>query len=75
MLYADYMLAGKDAPTLLFYAHMDGQPVNAELWEQDSPWQPVLKIEENDSWVEKPLSLLDKHYDPNWRIFARLEWI
>ena len=71
MLYADYMLAGKNAPTLLFYAHMDGQPVNAELWEQDSPWQPVLKIEENDSWVEKPLSLLDKDYDPNWRIFAR----
>ena len=71
MLYADYMQAGEDAPTLLLYAHMDGQPVNAELWEQDSPWQPVLKIEENDSWVEKPLSLLDKDYDPNWRIFAR----
>ena len=43
MVYADYMLAGEDAPTVLFYAHMDGQPVNPEVWEQESPWQPVLK--------------------------------
>lgn len=71
MVYADYMLAGEDAPTVLFYAHMDGQPVNPEVWEQESPWQPVLKVEENGTWVEKPLSLLKNQYNPNWRIFAR----
>lgn len=71
MVYAEYAFAGKDAPTILFYAHMDGQPVNAELWDQKSPWQPVLKVEEDGKWVEKPLSLLKNQYDPNWRIFAR----
>ena len=71
MMYAEYHLADKDAPTILFYAHMDGQPVNAELWDQKSPWQPVLKVEEDGAWVEKPLSLLKNDPNPNWRIFAR----
>ncbi len=71
MLYADYMFAGEDAPTVLFYAHMDGQPVNAEFWDQEDPWQPTLKVEEEGKWSEKPLSLLESEYDPNWRIFAR----
>ncbi|QDG35898.1 M20/M25/M40 family metallo-hydrolase [Alteromonas mediterranea] len=71
MLYADYMQAGEHAPTVLFYAHMDGQPVNAEMWDQESPWQPTLKVKENGQWTAKPLSLLEKEYHPNWRIFAR----
>lgn len=71
MMYAEYKLADKNAPTILFYAHMDGQAVNAELWDQKSPWQPVLKAEEDGAWVEKPLSLLKNNVNPNWRIFAR----
>ncbi len=71
MLYADYMQAGEDAPTLLFYAHMDGQPVNPELWDQESPWKPVLKVKENEGWTTKPLSMLTGDIDPDWRIFAR----
>lgn len=71
MVYADYMMAGEDAPTILFYAHLDGQPVNADLWEQESPWQPVLKVSEGGKWIEKPLSILKSEYNPDWRIFAR----
>jgi len=30
-------------PTVLFYAHYDGQPVNRATWAQPDPWAPVLR--------------------------------
>ena len=33
--------------TIAFYAHYDGQPVDATQW-QTPPWQPVLKNEGGD---------------------------
>ena len=71
MVYAEYMEAGEDAPVVLFYAHMDGQPVNPEQWDQESPWRPVLKTLEGDSWQSKPMTALTFTTDPEWRIFAR----
>ena len=32
-----------DKKTLLFYMHLDGQPVAPELWDQDNPYEVVLK--------------------------------
>jgi acetylornithine deacetylase/succinyl-diaminopimelate desuccinylase-like protein len=29
--------------TVLFYFHIDGQPVNPDAWDQDDPFDPVLK--------------------------------
>ena len=43
MLYAE--LPGRDPArkTVLFYMHLDGQPVIPAQWAQKSPWTPVLK--------------------------------
>ena len=30
-------------PTILFYCHYDGQPVNRAQWAQPDPWTPVLR--------------------------------
>lgn len=58
--------------TLLFYMHFDGQPVEPEKWQQASPYQPVLKKRTPDGkWEAQDWNLLQKNYDPEWRIFAR----
>ncbi len=60
-------------PTILFYCHYDGQPVEAEKWAQDDPWKPVLRtaaIEAGgvvvDRWPRET-----ERYDPEWRLYAR----
>lgn len=59
--------------TVLFYFHIDGQPVDAEHWFQKDPYIATLKAEkEAQGWVDIPwLSLKEDLIDPNWRIFAR----
>jgi acetylornithine deacetylase/succinyl-diaminopimelate desuccinylase-like protein len=62
----------KASKTVLFYLHIDGQPVHPDLWEQESPWQPVLKEHtEENQWQELPWQKLEGTIDPEWRIFAR----
>jgi acetylornithine deacetylase/succinyl-diaminopimelate desuccinylase-like protein len=58
--------------TVLIYLQVDGQPVKAEEWQQESPWKPVLK-EKNAAgeWKEIPWDRLSGKYDREWRIFAR----
>ena len=34
--------------TVLFYFHIDGQPINPEAWEQEHPFTPVLKEQGED---------------------------
>ncbi|MGH7545605.1 MAG: hypothetical protein ACREKI_05425, partial [Gemmatimonadota bacterium] len=36
-------------PTILFYCHYDGQPVDATKWAQPDPWQPVLRTDAIES--------------------------
>lgn len=58
--------------TLLFYMHFDGQPVEPEKWQQESPYKPVLKKKNaNGQWEAIDWSNLKTGYDPEWRIFAR----
>jgi acetylornithine deacetylase/succinyl-diaminopimelate desuccinylase-like protein len=70
------LFAEKSVPnakkTVLFYFHIDGQPVDRKRWNQPDPFQPTLK-KKNDSgqWEVIPMDLLQSSYDPEWRIFAR----
>lgn len=59
--------------TIIFYAHYDGQPVNAAQWAKGlSPFEPKLlsnSLEQNGSFIEFPTA--DKSFDPQWRIYGR----
>lgn len=71
MLFAERRVADTNK-TVLIYLQLDGQPVRAELWEQDNPWTPVLKERDSDeNWTAIPYEKLYSTPDPEWRIFAR----
>ncbi len=59
--------------TILFYMHMDGQPVTPSEWDQKSPFEPVLKRQHADGrWEVLPIErLYGRDADPEWRVFAR----
>ncbi len=62
----------KAQKTVLFYFHVDGQPVDRKKWEQEDPYKPVLKkMGDGGKWEAIPMERLDSEYDPEWRIFAR----
>ncbi|CAG9172901.1 M20/M25/M40 family metallo-hydrolase [Cupriavidus pampae] len=73
MLFAEY--PGKQAgrKTVLFYMHLDGQPVIPAQWAQKSPWTPVLKQKAaNGNWEEiDSAKLFAGAVDPEWRVFGR----
>ena len=62
----------KAVKTVIFYFHLDGQPVRAEEWQQKDPFQAVLKEKKEDgafkdlSWNSLQASINDE-----WRIFGR----
>ncbi len=59
------------ARTILFYAHYDGQPVDASRWVGHDPFTPVLR----DAPLEAGGRIIDfpthEKYDPDWRLYAR----
>lgn len=58
--------------TVLFYFHIDGQPVNPDSWDQEDPFKPVLKEKDaNDIWNTIAWEKLDSKINDEWRIFAR----
>lgn len=58
--------------TVLFYFHIDGQPVNPEAWNQSDPFVPVLKEQnQTETWEEIDWEKLNGKIDDEWRIFAR----
>lgn len=73
MLFAE--LPGNDPSrkTVLFYMHVDGQPVIPAQWAQKSPWLPVLKRQmATGGWEEIDSTLLFSGTpDPEWRVFGR----
>lgn len=63
----------EDLPTVLFYMHFDGQPVDPAKWNQDNPYKPVLMEPMGDgSFDEVSTVLLNApKFDDDLRIFAR----
>lgn len=62
----------KSAKTVLIYLQIDGQPVNPALWDQESPWTPVLKEQDNlGKWNIINNDKLKGDINRDWRIFAR----
>ncbi|UIF90122.1 M20/M25/M40 family metallo-hydrolase [Cupriavidus sp. UYPR2.512] len=73
MLYAEFPGKNPARKTVLFYMHLDGQPVIASQWAQKSPWTPVLKRKAaNGEWEEIDAARLSAgQVDPEWRVFGR----
>ena len=73
MLFAELPGADPQRKTVLFYMHLDGQPVIPEQWAQKSPWVPVLKRRSTTGeWEEiDSAQLLQGRVDPEWRVFGR----
>jgi acetylornithine deacetylase/succinyl-diaminopimelate desuccinylase-like protein len=62
----------KDLKTVLFYFHLDGQPVNPKMWNQEDPFIPVLKARNEEGIFEEiDWKNLDKKIVDDWRIFGR----
>lgn len=73
MLLAELNGARASAPTILFYAHFDGQPVRNEEWSQKNPFEPVVKQRDGrGAWQEVSRDRLTATpFDPELRVFAR----
>jgi acetylornithine deacetylase/succinyl-diaminopimelate desuccinylase-like protein len=52
--------------TIAFYAHYDGQPVDASRWMSD-PWKPVMR----DGNAKEVDWRRARSIDPEWRLYAR----
>ncbi|MDP5082132.1 MAG: M20/M25/M40 family metallo-hydrolase [Winogradskyella sp.] len=62
----------KDHKTILFYFHIDGQPIDPKNWDQEDPFVPALKrMDKNRNWETLNWDVIDKNIDDEWRIFAR----
>jgi len=62
--------------TVIFYAHYDGQPVDAAAWTDGKPFEPVLRdaaIEAGGKRIPFPANSAQHRavYNDNWRIYAR----
>jgi acetylornithine deacetylase/succinyl-diaminopimelate desuccinylase-like protein len=58
------------ARTITFYAHYDGQPVDAKQW-KGSPWTPVLRGGRLEDGASEILWPPGKPLDGEWRLYAR----
>lgn len=65
-------LVSPEEKTILFYFHLDGQAVNPENWDQEDPFQPVLKQQtENGEWEIIDWKKIKGKINPEWRVFGR----
>src|SRR5512133_1831043 len=73
MLFAEYPHKNPASRTILFYMHLDGQPVIPEQWAQKNPYGAVLKQRNSKGgWEALPMErLLAGDVDRDWRVFAR----
>ena len=70
------LLTAEGKRTVIFYAHYDGQPVDAAAWTDGKPFEPVLRssaIEAGGKRIPFPENSPQHRavYDDNWRIYAR----
>ncbi|HUD96290.1 MAG TPA: M20/M25/M40 family metallo-hydrolase [Woeseiaceae bacterium] len=57
--------------TLLLYCHYDGQPVDATMWQQKDPFQPVIldgKLSEDTREIDISRTT---RFESDWRVYAR----
>jgi acetylornithine deacetylase/succinyl-diaminopimelate desuccinylase-like protein len=73
LLFAEWPKKVAGARTVLFYMHLDGQPVVDREWSQPSPWKPVVKKRNAaGAWEIVSTDLLfAPTLDPELRVFAR----
>jgi acetylornithine deacetylase/succinyl-diaminopimelate desuccinylase-like protein len=65
-------IVNPDYKTIVFYFHLDGQPVDPEAWDQQDPFVPVLKEQsEEGDWNAIAWESLNTEINDDWRIFAR----
>ena len=60
--------------TVIFYAHYDGQPVDAAAWTDKAPFEPILydnAMETGGKRISFPAPASTPHYKDDWRIYAR----
>ncbi|MEW6159806.1 MAG: M20/M25/M40 family metallo-hydrolase [Verrucomicrobiota bacterium] len=70
LVYAELLRPGATS-TWVFYAHYDGQPVEAREW-ASPPFEPTLRSGKLDQGGEViPLPLANAQFDPEWRLYAR----
>ncbi len=71
LLLADREVEGAEK-TVLFYVQVDGQPVDASQWEQEDPFQPVLKVgSDSTGWQIISWDSFNSNFNTEWRIFGR----
>lgn len=65
-------IVNPELKTVLFYFHIDGQPVDPSKWNQKDPFRPVLKEQkENGNWEAIAWASLNAKINDDWRIFGR----
>ena len=70
VLFAERII-DENLKTILFYFHLDGQPVDPKAWDQEDPFTPVLKAKKQEKWVAINWDELNHGINDEWRIFAR----
>lgn len=58
-------------PTILFYMHFDGQPVETSKWNQSNPYEVVLKSPNGDGYKNESFEELNTNLNYDWRLFGR----
>ncbi|WP_246000854.1 M20/M25/M40 family metallo-hydrolase [Pontibacter diazotrophicus] len=62
----------KASKTVMFYFHLDGQPVRADEWQQEDPFRMVLREKGADGAYEDiNWNLLQSTINDEWRVFGR----
>jgi acetylornithine deacetylase/succinyl-diaminopimelate desuccinylase-like protein len=60
------------ARTVVFYAHYDGQPVDAKAWTGSGPFEPGLRTDSIEAGgTLRPFPAAAAPYQDDWRIYAR----
>ena len=72
LLYAERQIS-RSLPTVLFYMHLDGQPVDPSKWNQEDPYEIVLKGKNQKTldWEIIPWDQLTEEVNSEWRLFGR----
>lgn len=70
-VYGEWLTPGAKH-TVVFYAHYDGQPTDANKWTVTKPWSPIFlsnAAEKGGKPIAAPVA--GDRIDPDWRIYGR----